>query len=135
MGPGLAMAVNGVRLPAMVPRVTGLPFFVYPVADMARARRFYREVLGLAEGEAWADQWVEFDVGGGTLALSRLMAGCAPGTSGAAGLEVEDFEAMVAHLRSAGVKFILEPADTGVCRFARFLDSEGNHLCLHRKHG
>ncbi len=24
--------------------------------------------------------------------------------------------------------------DTGFCHFARFLDSEGNHLVLHRKH-
>jgi len=30
--------------------------------------------------------------------------------------------------------FALEPVDTGVCRFARFLDPDGNHLVLHRAH-
>jgi predicted enzyme related to lactoylglutathione lyase len=40
----------------------------------------------------------------------------------------------VAELKSRGVTFVLEPTDTGVCHFARFLDSEGNHLVLHRKH-
>lgn len=118
----------------MKPRFTGLPFFVYPVADMPRARKFYTEVLGLAETANWEDQWVEFDLGAGTLALSGFMIGSAPGLAGCAGLETDDFEGMVAHLREKGVRFVMEPADTGVCRFARFLDSEGNHLALHRKH-
>lgn len=118
----------------MKPRFTGLPFFVYPVADMARARTFYREVLDLTETAAWEDQFVEFDVGAGTLALSSVLEGCRPGTSGAAALETDEFDEVVAHLRRHGVKFLVEPLDTGVCRFARFLDSEGNHLCLHRKH-
>lgn len=118
----------------MKTRFTGLPFFVYPVADMARARAFYGGVLGLKETAAWEDKWVEFDVGTGTLALSSVMQGAAPGTGGAAGLETDDFDGVVAQLRQEGVKFLLEPTDTGVCRFARFLDSEGNHLCLHRRH-
>lgn len=118
----------------MIPRFTGLPFFVYPVADMTRARRFYTEVLGLAETANWENQWVEFDVGSATLALSGFMQGCSPGLAGCAGLETDDFEGVVAHLKAQGVRFVMEPADTGVCRFARFLDSEGNHLALHRKH-
>lgn len=118
----------------MKPRFTGLPFFVYPVTDMARARGFYGGVLGLAETANWDDQWVEFDVGAGTLALSSVMQGCAPGQAGCAALETDDYEAAVAHLKAQGVRFVLEPMDSGVCRFARFLDSEGNHLVLHRKH-
>lgn len=118
----------------MPPRFTALPFFVYPVTDLARARAFYGGVLGLKETAAWENEWVEYDVGGGALALSAVMRGCAPGTSGAVGLETDDFEGAVTHLRQSGVKFLVEPTDTGVCLFARFLDSEGNHLCLHRKH-
>ncbi len=118
----------------MKPRFTGLPFFVYPVADMPRARRFYGELLGLVETANWDDQWVEYDLGAGTLALSAIMQGAAPGLAGCAGLETDDFAGAVTHLKAAGVRFVMEPADTGVCRFARFLDSEGNHLALHRKH-
>lgn len=118
----------------MKPRFTGLPFIVYPVADMARARRFYTEVLGLAETANWDDQWVEFDVGTGTLALSSVMQDAAPGRAGCAALETDDYDNVTAHLRVQGVRFVLEPMDSGVCRFARFLDSEGNHLVLHRKH-
>lgn len=118
----------------MKPRFTGLPFFVYPVTDMARARRFYSEVLGLTETANWEDQWVEYDVGAGTLALSAAMQGAAPGLAGCAALETDDFDGVVALLKERGVRFVLEPMDSGVCHFARFLDSEGNHLVLHRKH-
>lgn len=120
--------------PSFRPRFTALPFFVYPAADLARARRFYTEVLGLTETANWEDQWVEYDIGGGTLALTGFMRDAAPGRAGAAALETEDYDATVAHLQARGVTFVFEPADTGVCRFARFLDSEGNHLVLHRKH-
>lgn len=118
----------------MKPRFTALPFFVYPVQDMARARRFYGEVLGLAETANWENQWIEYDVGAGTLAISGFMQDAAPGRAGAAALETEEFDAVVAQLKAQGVRFVFEPADTGVCHFARFLDSEGNHLVLHRRH-
>jgi predicted enzyme related to lactoylglutathione lyase len=118
----------------MKPRFTALPFFVYPVRDMARARQFYGGVLGLAETANWENQWIEYDVGAGTLAISGFMTDATPGRAGAAALETEEFDATVAHLKAQGVSFVFEPADTGVCQFARFLDSEGNHLVLHRKH-
>ena len=118
----------------MKPRFTGLAFFVYPVTDMARARAFYGGVLGLKETANWDDAFVEYDIGAGTLALSAVLEGCVPGTSGVAALETDDFDAVIAHLREHGVKFLFGPADTGVCHFARFLDSEGNHLGVHRKH-
>ncbi len=118
-----------------MPAFTALSFFVYPVSDMARARAFYGGVLGLKETSAWQDAWVEFDVGAGTLALSTMMDGCTPGArGGAAALEAPAFDETVAHLRAHGVMFLREPADTGVCRFARFVDPDGNHLVLHRAH-
>lgn len=118
----------------MTPCFTGLPFFVYPVTDMPRARAFYTGVLGLKETANWDNQWIEYDIGGGTLAISGFMPDATPGRAGAAALESDDFDAVVAELKSRGVTFVLEPTDTGVCHFARFLDSEGNHLVLHRKH-
>lgn len=119
----------------MPPSFTALPFFVYPVSDMDRARRYYEGVLGLRVTANWENKWVEFDIGAGTLALSSVMEGCTPGArGGAAALEASDFDAAVAYLKSQGVTFVFAPADTGVCHFARFLDPDGNHLVLHRKH-
>lgn len=117
------------------PTFTALPFFVYPVSDMKRARAFYTSILGLRETANWEDQWIEFDVGTGTLALSSAMTDAQPGAKGAAAaLEAPEFDAAVAWLKEHGVKFTLEPMDTGVCRFARFEDPDGNHLVLHRRH-
>jgi predicted enzyme related to lactoylglutathione lyase len=119
----------------MAPTFSSIPFFVYPVIDMARAKAFYVGVLGLRVGDSWEDKWVEFDVGTSVLALSTIMTGAQPGSKGGAvALETEQFDEAVAHLKAHGAKFPLEPIDSGVCRFARFEDPDGNHLVLHRKH-
>ena len=51
-------------------------FTMYPAKDVARARKFYGEVLGLKEGsvgnqgEGW---WVEYDLpGGGCFAITNF---------------------------------------------------------------
>jgi len=112
-----------------------MPFFVYPVSDMHRARAFYGGVLGLQEIADWGDRWVEFGVGNEVLALSSVMEGAQPGAKGgAAAMETERFDEVVALLRKNGVRFALDPVDTGECAFARFEDPDGNHLVLHRKH-
>lgn len=113
-----------------------MPFFVYPVRSVARARRFYAGVLGLKVGERWGRLWQEFEVpGGGVIAVSTGLEGCRPGArGGAVALETDSFDEVVAHLRRRRVKFLFGPTDTGVCDFARFTDPDGNHLILHRKH-
>jgi len=117
------------------PTFTGMPFFVYPVADIARSRAFYGGLLGLTEIASWEDQFVEYAVGDAALAISTTMRGAVPGAKGgAASLETAQFDEAVAMLKAAGVRFALEPVDTGVCMFARFEDPDGNHIVLHRKH-
>lgn len=130
----MTTGAGGGNLAAMKPRFTGISFFVYPVRDMARARSFYGTVLGLTESANWEDKWIEFDVGPATLAITSFMEGAVPGHAAAAALETDDFDNVAAHLKQQGVKFLTEPVDTGVCKFARFEDPEGNHLVLHRKH-
>jgi predicted enzyme related to lactoylglutathione lyase len=115
----------------MQPAFSGLPFFVDPVRDMSRAKAFYGGVLGPTPRESWEDQWVEHDVGAASLAPSVLMDGAQPG---AAALETAQFDEAFGHLKAHGVTFLFGPVDTGVCKFARFEDSEGNHLVLHQKH-
>ena len=63
--------------------VKELAFVAYYVRDMARARRFYGETLGLRPGELCNDDWIEFDLGNATFALdgSGEALGIVPGSS------------------------------------------------------
>jgi len=118
----------------MKPRFSGIPFFVYPVSDMARARRVYGGVLGLQEGAAWGEAWVEYRVGRQTLALSTMMKGSRPGAPGGAlALETADFTGAVAHLKRRRVKFLFGPQEmpTGAC--ARGPEPAGNPWVFNRK--
>ncbi len=113
-----------------------IAFTVYPVTDMARARQFYEEVLGLrkARREAHEFEWVEYDLDGGTFALTNLTEGGAPSADagGSIAFEVENVDETIEQLRAKSVRVKLEPLSTPVCRLAVILDSEGNALTLHQ---
>lgn len=116
-----------------------IAFTGYPVTDMARARRFYEGVLGLTTSRTWGDDgapsWLEYDIGPGCLALVLDENGSwAPANAGpAAALEVDDFEACIAKLKAAGIKFVLGPEETSVCWMAVVLDPDENRLVIHRR--
>lgn len=119
-------------------KVTEIAFSCYPVTDMARARKFYEGVLGLtatmAHGEAGGMQWTEYDIANGTLSLGAGAPGWKPTSDGCSvGLEVEDFDAAIAHLKSNGVKFQMEPFPTPVCQMAFIYDPDGNLICIHKR--
>ena len=120
-------------------RVTEIAFSCYPVTDMARARKFYEDVLCLKPtmtvGEAGGMQWTEYDIASGTLALGAGVPDWHPRADGCSvGLEVEDFDAAIAHLRAANVRFKMEPFPTPVCRMAFIFDPDGSTLCIHQRH-
>jgi predicted enzyme related to lactoylglutathione lyase len=118
--------------------VTEIAFSCYAVTDMARARKFYEDVLGLKPtmivGEPGGMQWTEYEFGPYALSL-----GCAPGMFNpspdgcSVALEVEDFDAAVAHLRAHNVKFRIEPMPTPVCHMAMFFDPDGNTIGIHKR--
>ncbi|MDZ4854100.1 MAG: VOC family protein [Nitrospirota bacterium] len=116
--------------------VNSIAFTLYPVTDMARARRFYEDRLGLrmTRREAREFEWVEYDLGGGTFALTDLTEGGAPSADagGSIAFEVQNVDETVEQLRAKGVRVKLEPLSTPVCRLAVILDSEGNALTLHQ---
>jgi predicted enzyme related to lactoylglutathione lyase len=119
-------------------RVTEIAFSCYPVTDMARARKFYEGALGLKAtyvvGEPGGMQWTEYDIANGTLSIGAGAPDWKPRGDGCSvGLEVEDFEAAVAHLKANGVKFKMEPFPTPVCRMAFIYDPDGNTLCIHKR--
>jgi predicted enzyme related to lactoylglutathione lyase len=111
-----------------------IAFFCYPVSTMPAARRFYEEVLALKVTHNFADQWLEYDVNGVTLAITTMDAEHTPGLAGGViAFEVDDLDAFVTDLRARQVKFKREPMSTPVCRFAVIADPDGNQIILHKR--
>jgi catechol 2,3-dioxygenase-like lactoylglutathione lyase family enzyme len=115
---------------------------IVPTTDIARAKAFYGETLGLrASSLPTPGAQVIYECGGRTLLeiYERPTAGDAPHTL--ASWEVSDVKAAVAQLRSRGVRF--EEYDlpevktedgistTGSLREAWFHDPDGNTLRIH----
>lgn len=118
--------------------ITEIAFTGYPVTDVARARAFYESVLKLktvANFEHEGKSWIEYDIGPGTLAISNMSGDMwKPSPDGPAiALEVADFDAAIAELQAAAVKFLIEPMDSGVCRMAIVADPDGNSLAIHKR--
>ncbi|MEZ6023171.1 MAG: VOC family protein [Hyphomonadaceae bacterium] len=111
-------------------------FTMFPITDVARARKFYEETLGLTlgahgnQGEQW---WLEYDLPqGGCIALSNFGRDTPAGHGGTLALEVEDLDALMAHLKGNGVSFAGDVIHGPHCRMAMCTDSEGNPLLLHQ---
>jgi catechol 2,3-dioxygenase-like lactoylglutathione lyase family enzyme len=103
--------------------------------DLARAKRFYTEVLGLAiESEGESD--MELRLGQVTLDVfdpSSIGQQFAPNPAGIA-IRVADVDAARGELEAKGVAFDGETIETGVCKQAWFKDPDGNALMLHRRY-
>jgi catechol 2,3-dioxygenase-like lactoylglutathione lyase family enzyme len=115
---------------------------IVPTTDLARARQFYGETLGLNDlGAATPGPQVIYRCGGGTIleVYERPTAGDAQHTL--ASWEVDDVRAAVDELRSRGIRFedydLPEiKTDDGVAtagdfQAAWFRDPDGNILCIH----
>ena len=118
-------------------QVSEIAFSCYPVTDVARAREFYEGTLGLKAsmvfGEPGGMQWIEYDIGGGTLSIGHAP-GWNPSSDGCTvGLEVADFDAAIAHLKSKGVRFKMEPFPTPVCQMAMIFDPDNNVIGIHQR--
>ena len=113
-------------------------FTMYPAKDMARARKFYGETLGLTEGSKGnqGDQWwVEYDLpGGGCFALTNFTKDEPSSNGGTIAFEVTDIETLCAYLLSKGVTFQSDMIASPVCRMRVIKDTEGNSILLHQLH-
>lgn len=111
-----------------------IAFTAYAVTDMRKARKFYEGVLGLKPAREFSKNFVEYDIGQGTISV-----GCAPkmwppskkGTTAA--LEVTDFEEALEHLKKKKVKPALGPLDFPSCRMVGVRDPDGNMIVLHKR--
>lgn len=114
--------------------VKKIAFTLYPVRDMARARRFYGEGLGLPESDNYENRWVEFEIAGGVFAICDMpeVGRPAAGSGGSIAFEVDDVDATVARLEQAGAQVLTPAFDTPVCRMSIVGDPEGNAVCIHK---
>lgn len=111
-------------------------FTVYPVADMAAARRFYEETLGLPPAKAGpASPWVEYDLpGGGCFAITTVMGKPSAPSNVMIAFEVTDLDALVADLKAKGATFKSgdDLIHSPVCRMSVVADADGNAVLLHQ---
>jgi predicted enzyme related to lactoylglutathione lyase len=118
-------------------KVIEIAFTGYPVTDLNRARQFYEGALGLKPTRVFGDEskaWIEYDVGAGTLSIGNLAPEWKPSAGGGSvGLEVEDFPAAIARLRSGGYPVCLGPIETPVCQMAVVSDPDGNSVTIHKR--
>jgi extradiol dioxygenase family protein len=116
----------------------------FPVHDLQAARSFYGDVLGCPEGRS-SDIWIDFDLFG-----HQIVAHLQPGKAGiestnpvddhdvpiphfGAILSMEQFDQLSERVRSAGIKFVIEPyvrfqGEAGEQATMFFLDPSGNAL-------
>jgi len=116
-------------------QVERVDFVSFLTQDIARARHFYGDVLGL-ELESDGDNDMEFRAGQVTLDVfdpSSIGQPFAPSPGGLA-LRVPDVAAARTELESKDVEFDGDTVDTGVCHMAFFRDPDGNALMLHHRY-
>ncbi len=121
------------------------PFHLaFPVDNIAKARKFYGEVLGCEEGRS-AEHWVDFNFFG-----HQLVAHLAPGEVGCKAnssvdghavpakhfgviLTMDQWHALADRLKAAGTQFVIEPyirfkGQVGEQATMFFMDPCGNAL-------
>jgi len=113
-----------------------------PVMDLARARRFYEETLGLAPAGSRPDGKFVYRLGGGGLLALFPRGAPTRADHTAVSFEVEDVAAEVRELSARGVPFedydlpglktVNKVCVLGSERAAWFKDPEGNILCIHQ---
>jgi len=119
------------------PLVTGVDFVTVPTDAFDAAVEFYGNVLGLPCIERYGKMpGAEFQAGNLTLAVMETKAfgqEFRPNAMPIA-LQVDDIEAARAQLEAAGVEFLTDTFDSGVCHQAIFTDPDGNPLALHHRY-
>jgi predicted enzyme related to lactoylglutathione lyase len=119
-------------------KITNIAFIAYAVSDIKKARAFYEGVLGLKPNAEFDGSknpnWVEYDIGTGTLGI-----GCAPGMwdpsekGASAALEVDDFDAVLKLVKDKNVPVVMGPHDFPTCRMVVVADPDRNRITLHKK--
>jgi catechol 2,3-dioxygenase-like lactoylglutathione lyase family enzyme len=117
--------------------IRAIDYTVIFVRDMAAMRRFYEDVIGLTLLRELSPNWLEYQLGGNTLALARpsLTASDAPTPTGSAALQLAfkvsaaDVDQCADELVRQGVPLVSSPTDRPFGhRTLFFRDPDGNLL-------
>jgi catechol 2,3-dioxygenase-like lactoylglutathione lyase family enzyme len=117
--------------------IRAIDYTVIFVRDMAAMRRFYEDVIGLALQRELSPNWLEYQLGGNTLALARpsLTASDAPMPTGSASLQLAfkvsaaEVDQCADELVRQGVTLVSPPTDQSFGhRTLFFRDPDGNLL-------
>ena len=122
------------------------PFHIaFPVDDLDAARAFYGGLLGCPEGRS-SEQWIDFDLFGHQIVAHLKLSSeksaqhhnpvdghDVPVPHFGVVLSLEDWEALAARLKTAKVRFVIEPyirfkGEPGEQATMFFLDPAGNAL-------
>ena len=115
-----------------------IAFVGQPTRDVAKARAFYGDLLGLAPGPDYGDTWVEYQTPEGkTIALDTHTPKAVDAPATYLSVETDDIDAEVAHLKQAGVTIVRdvwtnEHGGKEICKMAIVLDPDGNAVMLHQ---
>jgi len=117
-------------------KIVGIDTTAYLVKDVERAKKFYRDTLGLPLTNEFGDQGAEFVLSDNTtFSLWKMDDGSWTQGNGVM-FAVDDFEKAVEQFRNAGVQIAPHVEDTPVCKMGFAEDSEGNTFIIHfRKNG
>jgi catechol 2,3-dioxygenase-like lactoylglutathione lyase family enzyme len=117
--------------------IRAIDYTVIIVRDMAAMRRFYEEILRFPMTRELAASWIEYQIGGNTLALARpgRVAKDAPTPKGSASLQlafkvaVDDVDRCAEELLRHGVDLLEPPTNQPFGhRTLFFRDPDGNLL-------
>ena len=118
-------------------KINEIAFSAYPITDIARARKFYEEVLKLKPSmvqDMGEDRgWIEYEIGSGTLGLGKYEGWKPTGDGCTVGLEVENFDEAVAAIQTAGTPIKMGPFETPVCHMLMVSDPDGNTVIIHKR--
>jgi predicted enzyme related to lactoylglutathione lyase len=119
------------------PLVTGVDFVCVPAKDFAAMTAFYGTTLGLPCVARYGKMpGAEYQAGNLTLAVMEAAAfgqEFRPNAMPIA-LHVDDVAAARERLEAAGVPFLTDTFDSGVCHQAICTDPDGNPLSLHHRY-
>lgn len=115
--------------------IKSIAFTIYPVQDMAKARHFYEEILGLKPALSVGGFWQEYDLGSNTfgiVAVSDDMPEYFKRKGASIAFEVENLDEALASLKEKGVNIVHGPADYPKCRMFIVSDPDDNMVTLHQ---
>lgn len=125
------------RVASAFKAIRAIDYTVIFVRNMAAMRRFYEDVIGLPLERELSPNWLEYRLGGNTLALAKpsLTASDAPMPTGTASLQLAfrvsaaDVDACADELGRKGIALVSPPTDRPFGhRTLFFRDPDGNLL-------